>query len=99
MEIVGKLHKNRNDRWEIVGDDGSVIELSSGSVFEVQIAGRWIMTRLEFCYGECGSSPLGEPWPQAACGWHADHDGHYYAVEPGILLGEGLPARVTDRRL
>jgi hypothetical protein len=29
---AAKLHKNRNERWELVGEDGSAIELSSGSV-------------------------------------------------------------------
>jgi hypothetical protein len=92
MEITGHLRLNDLGKWEIVADDGSTCVLSSGWVCEVLIAGHWIRTRLEFCYG---SPPLGGYVP---CGWPIDHDGHYYAVERGVLLCEGLPARVTERR-
>jgi hypothetical protein len=85
MEISGKLRRNDLDKWEIVDDEGRVCVLSSGSVCEVQIAGHWIRTRLEYCHG----------WtePAAACGAQDEHASHYYAVERGILLCEGLPAR------
>jgi hypothetical protein len=100
MEITGKLRRNDLDKWEIVDDDGCVCVLSSGAVVEVQIAGNWIRTRLEFCHG---SRPSGGSFANVAgglpaCGSPARDDGHYYAVQLGILLCEGLPARVTDRR-
>jgi Domain of unknown function (DUF5348) len=100
MEITGTLRKNC-DEWEIVANDGRVCVLSSGAECEVQIAGRWIKTRLEFCHGLYRSLYRGSGWAQrhlskAACGAHYEHAGHYYAVELGILLCEGLPARVID---
>jgi hypothetical protein len=44
--VRGILHKNKTGRWEIVGDDGSV-ELTSGSVIEICVAGIWHRTRVE----------------------------------------------------
>lgn len=43
----GTLRKNENDRWEIVERSGHTIELSSGSVVEVLVAGQWIRTSIE----------------------------------------------------
>jgi hypothetical protein len=91
MEISGKLRKNDIDEWEIVDDDGRACVLSTGSVCEVQIGGNWIRTRIEFCDG---SRPAAGELP--ACGSTASHDGHYYAMALGILLAEGVPARMMD---
>jgi Domain of unknown function (DUF5348) len=92
MEITGTLRKNGLDEWEIVDGEGRVCVLSSGSVCEVQIGGSWIKTRIEFCHGSqpavAGELP--------ACGSPASHDGHYYAMALGVVLAEGLPARIID---
>jgi hypothetical protein len=82
MQLTGHLRKNDLDRWEIVAKDGSVVGLSSGSVVEVHIGGHWIETSIEFCHD----------WsePEDATGSR----GHYYATERGILLCDGLPARI-----
>ena len=53
--MTGKLRVNEIGRWEIVGDNNS-IELSSGSVFEMNINGAWKEVQLEskngkyFCF-------------------------------------------------
>jgi hypothetical protein len=98
MEISGKLRMDLG-KWEIAGDDGSTCVLSSGSVCELQIAGHWIRTRLEFCHGWYDwkhHRPVPPTWPaEPACGAKHEHRGHYYALERGVLLCEGLPARVT----
>lgn len=44
--MTGKLRRNSIRRWEISDGDDS-IELSSGSRVELQIAGVWILTRIE----------------------------------------------------
>jgi hypothetical protein len=100
MEISGKLRKNDVDKWEIVDDEGRTCVLSSGSVCEVQIAGHWIRTRLEYCHGWPLVAPQDRPrHPHertrtvAACGADYEHASHYYATELGVLLCEGLPAR------
>jgi hypothetical protein len=83
MEITGTQRKNR-DEWEIVDGEGRVCELSSGSVCEVQIGGNWIRTRIEFCHGSQPAAAGELP----ACGSPA--------MALGILLAEGLPARMLD---
>jgi Domain of unknown function (DUF5348) len=105
MRITGTLRKNSNDRWEIVDDQDKnrTLELSSGSVCEVQIAGHWIRTRIEFAHGSGGGDyyvralerlGLRSPDPRRALDQDADRGGDYYAVERGVLLCEGLPARI-----
>jgi hypothetical protein len=74
MEITGQLRKN-DDNWEIVDDAGRACVLPAGSVCEVQVAGHWIRTRIEYNH----------------------QTRNYYAVEAGVLLCEGLGARVTKR--
>lgn len=73
--INGKLEKNDSGRWVIKSEfdleEWRSCELTSGSVFQVQIGGYWIRTRIESSNGE------------------------YYAVEPGIKLEVGLPARIA----
>ena len=94
MEITGKLRKNE-DKLEIVADHGRTCVPSSGAVVELRIGEYWLKTRIEYCPG----------WERvettqvvAPCGSGASHAGHYYAIEPGLQLCEGLPARVTGRR-
>jgi Domain of unknown function (DUF5348) len=103
MEIVGTLRTNDLDKWEIVDDEGRVCVLSSGSVCEVQIAGHWIRTRLEYCHGwplvaprDRPRHPHEHPRTGAACGANHEHRGHYYAVTRGVRLCEGLPARLSS---
>jgi hypothetical protein len=99
MEIVGTLRRNDLDKWEIVDADGHTCVLSSGSVCEVQIAGHWIRTWLEYCHGWQPSRALRSyPAGAEACGVQGEHASHYYAVDRGVVLCEGLPARVTARR-
>jgi hypothetical protein len=100
MEISGTLRMTDLDKWEIVDSEGRVCVLSSGSVCEVEIGGHWIRTRLEYCHGWADPG-RGVPIARGngpACGAWSNHAGHYYAVERGVLLCEGLPARVTERR-
>ena len=99
MEISGKLRKNDLDKWVIVDDDGRACVLSSGSVCEVQIGGNWIRMRIEFWHGAraAGGSLANIAGGLPACGSPARDDGHYYAVQVGIILCEGWPARVTNR--
>jgi hypothetical protein len=98
LEISGKLRKNDLDKWQIVDDDGRACVLSSGSVCELHMGGNWIRTRIEFCYCPClaGGSFANVAGGLPACGSPARDDGHYYAVQVGILLCEGWPARVMD---
>jgi hypothetical protein len=100
MEISGTLRRNDLDKWEIVDDDGRACELSSGYICEVQIGGRWIRMRVEFCHGSrpAGGSLANVAGGLPACGSPARDDGHYYAVQLGILPCEGWPARVMDGR-
>jgi Domain of unknown function (DUF5348) len=90
VEITGTLRKDRAGRWEIVDDEGRVCVLSSGATCEVQIGGQWITTRIVFGHG---SRPAGGALAYVA--GVASYDGHYYAVELGILLCIGLPARTV----
>jgi hypothetical protein len=90
MEIVGTLRKNDVDEWEIVDGDGRMYMLSSGSICEVQIGGRWIRMRIEFYDGSRPASGA-----LAYVAGAAGYDSSYHAVELCILLCEGLPARVA----
>jgi hypothetical protein len=101
MEITGTLRMNDLDKWEIVygRNEDRVIELSSGSVCEVQIGGHWIRTSIEYCHGWTDPG-RGVPIARGdgpACGAWSDHPGHYYATERGVLLCAGLLARIALR--
>jgi hypothetical protein len=98
MEISGKLRKNDRNKWGIVDDEGRACLLSSGSVCELQIGGNWIKTHIDSCRGTCpaGGALANVAGGLPACGSPARDDGHYYAVQVGIILCEGWPARVMD---
>lgn len=80
--MEGKLHKNDNDRWEIVDQtprEAGVLkcELTSGDCCEIKVGEHWIATRIE-------------------CGWdERTKTSQYYSTVPGTKLYQGQPARIS----
>ena len=46
-EFVGTLERSETGRWAIKTEKGRLVEITSGEVIEIEVAGYWIRSRIE----------------------------------------------------